>query len=242
MKVFLCGKGKAAQAILRRKVDVKGYTFAVFTEPGNEMVQTAAELDVLCTTADVNDLTLWPFTPDIIASVGYLRIIKPHVIDRARVINCHYSLLPNHRGRSCVPWAILDGDTVTGITYHWIDQGIDTGRVLLQAAAQIDEDETQATLFDKLHLLAADYWDMALHLAHCGYPGVQQRGISQYHRAGPPHNGVIDPAWSTEYIERFVRAMVFPPMRYAQVYGAEVRTMAEYRELMQEAAFGMVLM
>ena len=177
---------------------------------------------------DINDRAgdLKPW--DLVVSVGYLRIIRQPVIDACRVINCHYSLLPRHRGRSPVPWAIVDGDAMTGVTWHWVDKGIDTGRILVQAVCQIDADETQASLFDKLHALALDTWPAARTLAFDGVNGWQQRGEANYHRAGPPYGGVIDPLWFDTRIERFIRAMTYPPLPYATYNGWQVRNMKEY--------------
>lgn len=232
MMIFLCGKGEAAQGILQWLLDRKARV-AVFTHADTPLLEMAASHNLWYTTRSLNEMEHWPFHPGAIASVGYLHIVKQHVIERVRgrVFNCHYALLPNHRGRSAVPWAIADGDRVTGITYHWIDVGIDTGNILLQAACQVDADETQATLFAKLNQLAVDYWPMAVRLAFLDLPGAAQRGRSQYHKAGPPHGGEIDPSWDDAYTERFLRAMTYPPLPYATRGGVEVRSMDEYREL-----------
>jgi methionyl-tRNA formyltransferase len=233
MMIFLCGKGTAAEGILQWVLDFKHIRIAVFTHPGTRLAAMAAEHGIWYSTRSVNEIERWPFHPSAITSVGYLDIIKAPVIDRVRgrIFNCHAALLPNHRGRSAVPWAIVDGDNVTGITYHWIDTGIDTGNILLQATCQIDANETQATLFAKIDQLAVDFWPMALRLAMLDLPGAPQRGRSQYHKAGPPHGGVIDPSWPVEYTERFIRAMTYPPLPYATCGGAPVRSMADYEQL-----------
>ena len=207
MRLFVCGSGKAAEAI---------------AESNSTSSWFIAQ--------DVNDQDLWPCVPDLIVSVGYLRIIKPETLKVAPAINCHYSLLPRHRGRSPVPWAIVDGDAMTGVTWHWIDEGIDTGPILLQAACQIEADETQATLFGKLHDLAIETWPAALGLARQRFPGWQQRGTANHHKAGPPHGGVIDPVWSVWEVERFIRAMTYPPLPYASCNGWQVRNMKEYHD------------
>lgn len=234
MHLFLCGKGQAAELILTSLVKERRWErkLAVYTHPGSPLVEMAAAYLLPCYTSSVNDMGAWPFTPGIIASVGYLNIIKPHVLAAVpRVFNCHYALLPNHRGRSAVPWAIVDGDTYSGITYHWIDEGIDTGRILFQAVAQIEPRETQASLFDKLHRLAVAYWPTALHLAWSGFPGVPQVGRAKHHKAGPPCGGVIDPAWTEDTIDRFIRAMTYPPLGYATYGGQEVRSLDQWREI-----------
>lgn len=236
MMLFLCGKGPAFQQIVIDMADAR-HKIAVYTHDSDPVIETCQMLGVPVTTQSVNDMTVWPWKPAAIASVGYLDIIKMHVLEAVgnRVFNCHYALLPANRGRSSVPWAIIDGDTVTGITYHWIEQGIDTGRILLQASCRITPDDTQATLFAKLHGLAHDFFMAALRLAMVDTFGVpQQHEGASYHKAGPPHNGVINPNWDNAYIERFIRAMTYPPLPYATYRGEEIKTFAEFRRMTQQ--------
>lgn len=233
MMLFMCGKGPAFQSIVADLIK-DNHKIAVFSHDGEPVIGMCQQLGVPVTTQSVNDMSIWPWKPAAIASVGYLDIIKMHVLEAVgnRVFNCHYALLPAHRGRSSVPWAIIDGDTVTGVTFHWIDTGIDTGRILLQASCRIAADETQETLFPKLHRLAHEFFKPALRLAMVDTPGVAQEyeGAS-YHKAGPPHNGVINPNWDSSYCERFIRAMTYPPLPYATYNGREVHTFAEFKRL-----------
>lgn len=232
MKVFLCGKGKAAGNIFARLQEMN-QPVAVFTHPGDGLLAQAAQAGAPKTIQSINETAYWPWMPEMIISCGYLYIVAPDVLERVqgRAINCHYSLLPRHRGRSPVPWAIFDGDERTGITWHWIDDGIDTGRMLTIASTRIEPDETQTTLFDKLHTLAACYFDVAWRLAMAGEAGVEQTGEASYHYSGPPCGGEIDPSWPDDKVERFIRAMTYPPYPYARLGGREVRTMADYRSL-----------
>ena len=234
MMLFLCGKGQAFGEIVV-SMAAANHKIAVFTHDDDLMIDFCKRADIYCTTEPVNRIESWPWKPAAIASIGYLHIIKAHVLQavKRRVFNCHYALLPNHRGRSSVPWAIIDGDSVTGITYHWIDEGIDTGNILLQATCTIDRDETQATLFQKLHALAVAYWPAALKLAYVDVAGVAQAGVGVYAYAGAPYAGIIDPAWSSATVERFIRAMTYPPLPYATYKGKEVKTFAEYRRMLE---------
>ena len=69
----------------------------------------------------------------------------------------HPSLLPRHRGASAINWAIIRGDTRTGLTIFWVDKGIDTGPILLQKAVEIGPDETTGSLyFNKLFPMGID--------------------------------------------------------------------------------------
>lgn len=64
--------------------------------------------------------------------------------------NLHASLLPNYRGAAPINWAIINGETVTGVTTFFIDEKIDTGNILLQEEVEVDTDDTAGTLHDKL--------------------------------------------------------------------------------------------
>src|SRR5215213_6581460 len=76
--------------------------------------------------------------------VGYGQIIPQGVIDLAPlgIINVHASLLPKYRGAGPIQWAIVNGETRTGVTTMRIDAGLDTGDMLLKAETEIGEDET----------------------------------------------------------------------------------------------------
>ena len=236
--LFLCGHGPAAERILiaehRRKTRV-----GVFTHDLNGgLALLARELGCYVTTANVNDVDEWPGIPALIASICYLHIIKPPLIEQmaGRIINCHAALLPRHRGRSAVAWAIADGDQQTGITYHYIDAGIDTGNIILQAACDIAPDETQDTLFPKMYRMMVDYWYPARHLANINWPGVAQPEGGYYHHAGPPYDGLIRETWEPERVERFIRAMTLQGKPYARYRGQEVVTFADYERLRKDGA------
>lgn len=239
MKLFLCGQGPAAESILRAHLTPSNgvESVAVFTHPGAPIFGMAQAWQLPRSLQSVNDVGGWPFEPDVIVSVYYRTIIEQHVIDRCpKIFNAHTSLLPRHRGRSPIPWAIVEGDRHTGVSYHYIDKGIDTGRVILQAVCQIESGETQASLFDKINNLVIAYFPAALALVLAGFPGVAQQGEALYHFAGPPHKGEIDPSWTHGKIERFIRAMTYPPLPYAKFRGREIKTMADYYEALNESS------
>lgn len=230
--LFLCGQGPAAEHILRFEYARKQKVM-VFTHDGADLARIAHELGVWYTTENVNDAAAWPGQPSLIASVCYLHIVKPALIEymQGKIFNCHAALLPSHRGRSAVPWALVNGDSHIGITYHWIDSGIDTGPIILQAARPITPHDTQDTLFAKVYQLMADFWYPARHLAQIGWPGVPQPQGGFYHQAGPPYGGTIDADWPIEKIDRFIRAMTLQGKAPATYHGQEVRSIGDYERL-----------
>src|SRR4051812_31013746 len=97
-------------------------------------------------------------TPAAIIVVGYGRIIPKWMLDLPKFgnINLHASLLPKYRGAAPIQWAIANGEDVTGVTTMRIDEGLDTGAILLQQELAISEDDTAETLSPKLGAIAAD--------------------------------------------------------------------------------------
>lgn len=95
---------------------------------------------------------LLAFRPDLVVVAAYGRILPPSLLHLAPygAINVHGSLLPRHRGAAPVQWAIIDGDREVGVTIIQMDEGMDTGDILLADAMEADPDETAGSLFVKL--------------------------------------------------------------------------------------------
>src|SRR5262249_21735531 len=96
--------------------------------------------------------------PDAIIVVGYGRIIPPWMLELPRYgnINVHASLLPKYRGAAPIQWAIASGERVTGITTMHLNEGLDTGDILLQREMAIEDEDTSVTLAPRLAELGAD--------------------------------------------------------------------------------------
>jgi methionyl-tRNA formyltransferase len=90
--------------------------------------------------------------PDAIIVVAYGRIIPEWMLQLPRWgnLNLHASLLPKYRGAAPIQWAVASGETITGATTMRIDQGLDTGDMLLQRALPIEPDQTAEQLFPLL--------------------------------------------------------------------------------------------
>ncbi|HKV95193.1 MAG TPA: methionyl-tRNA formyltransferase [Candidatus Angelobacter sp.] len=103
--------------------------------------------------------------PDAIIVVGYGRIIPPWMLTLPPYgnINVHASLLPKYRGAAPIQWAIASGDRVTGVTTMHLNEGLDTGDILLQAKMEIANEDTSITLAPKLAQLGADVLVESLH-------------------------------------------------------------------------------
>ena len=93
--------------------------------------------------------------PDVICVVAYGKILPKEILEIPRLgcINVHASLLPKYRGAAPIQWAILNGDKTTGITTMYMDEGMDTGDMILKEEVEIGEEETTGELWDRLSIL-----------------------------------------------------------------------------------------
>lgn len=89
---------------------------------------------------------------DLIVCVNFDQILKKDIINLPTIgcINTHASLLPKYRGRAPLNWAMINGEEYSGVTVHFIDEGIDTGDIILQEKIKIDEDYYISDLLNKV--------------------------------------------------------------------------------------------
>lgn len=90
--------------------------------------------------------------PDVICVVAYGKILPKEILEIPTFgcINVHGSLLPKYRGAAPIQWAVLNGDKTTGITTMYMDEGMDTGDMILKEEVKIGEDETTGELWERL--------------------------------------------------------------------------------------------
>ena len=148
--------------------------------------------------------------PDVILVMAYGQILPRAVLDIPRLacLNLHASLLPRWRGAAPIQAAIAAGDTKTGITVMYMDEGLDTGDVLLRREIEIDPSETGGSLHDRLGEIAPAALLEALNLlANGSAPRTPQDSTAATH--APKLNresGRIDWSEPAETIERRIRA------------------------------------
>lgn len=96
--------------------------------------------------------------PDVICVVAYGKILPKEILDIPKFgcINVHGSLLPKYRGAAPIQWAVLNGDKETGITTMYMDEGMDTGDMILKEKVEIGEDETTGELWDRLSKIGGE--------------------------------------------------------------------------------------
>ena len=102
--------------------------------------------------------TLVQLNPDLFCVVAYGKILSKDILDipKKGSINVHGSLLPKYRGAAPIQWSVLNGDKKTGITTMYMDEGMDTGDMILQEEVEIGENETTGELWKRLSKIGAN--------------------------------------------------------------------------------------
>ena len=152
--------------------------------------------------------------PDLIFIIGWSQLVKPEFIRLAKdgVLGMHPTLLPKHRGRAPLPWAVIFGLKKTGVSLFYIAEEADNGDLVGQAEVPIGADDTAQTLFDcvlQVHVdLIEEYFPK---LASGTAPRIQQDPTRASHwEKRTPKDGIID--WYTDapHLYDWVRALSEP--------------------------------
>ena len=96
--------------------------------------------------------------PDVICVVAYGKILPKELLEipSKGSINVHGSLLPKYRGAAPIQWAVINGDKITGVTTMYMDEGMDTGDMILKKEVEIGENETTGELWNRLSIIGAE--------------------------------------------------------------------------------------
>ena len=178
--------------------------------------------------------------PDVIVVAAFGQILPPAVLNMPRFgsLNVHASLLPRHRGASPIVGALLAGDEQTGISIMLMDEGLDTGPVLAQAATPIAEGENAGQLFERLAELGAQTLVNTLPLWLAGglTPQAQDERAATLTRPLTKEQGRLDWTQPAEQIARQVRAVTPWPGAYTTWEGKQLKVLAAHPVPPAEAA------
>ena len=163
------------------------------------------------------------YNADIMVVVAFGQILPKEILEMCPYgcVNVHASLLPKYRGAAPIQWAIIDGEEVTGVTTMQMDEGLDTGDMLLKTEIPIDAKETGGSLFDKLMNAGAKLCVETLE-------GIQNQTITpipqgetttSYAKMLDKQLGNIDWNKSAVEIERLIRGLTPWPSAYTDWNG-----------------------
>ena len=113
--------------------------------------------------------TLNNFDVELIVMAGWMKIITPFFINKFKnkIINIHPSLLPSYKGGSAIKDAILNGSKITGCSVHFVEEEVDSGSLIMQAALSIRDDDNIESLSERIHIL--EHKILPHSISHAGF-------------------------------------------------------------------------
>lgn len=243
MKIIFMGTPDFAAASLEALIDSRHEIQAVVTQPdkpkGRKGELTPSPVKVVAEGKGIKVYqplkvrdeefvkTLRAYNPDVMVVVAFGQIIPLSILKMPKYgcVNIHGSLLPKYRGAAPIQWAVLDGEKETGITTILMDEGIDTGDILLKKTIKIDADETSGSLFDKLKALGAETILETLDELEKGSitPTKQGESPTAYAKMLTKAMGLIDFTRSAKELDCFVRGMDPWPSAYTLLAGKTLK-------------------
>ena len=146
------------------------------------------------------------------------------------IINFHNALLPHYPGRNAPTWVIFNGEEITGITWHFVDVGVDTGDILIQKTVLIGPGVTALELTKQCI-------DIGIEAFHEIIPGIlageyssyvqdRKRRVNFHHAKDVPNNGYLNVCWSLDKISAFLRSLDYAraqvvPLAKVVLFGQE---------------------
>ena len=160
--------------------------------------------------------------PDCIVVAAFGQLLKKEILELPPMgcINIHASLLPKLRGAAPIQWAVIQGDRTAGVTTMWMDQGLDTGDMLLKKEIELAPDETGGSMFDRLSACGCELILETLDvLENKTAVRTPQTGDSSYARILTKELGNIDWTRPAAEIERLIRGLNPWPSAFTYLNG-----------------------
>ena len=149
--------------------------------------------------------------PDVIVVVAFGQLLTKEILELPRYgcLNVHASLLPKLRGAAPIQWSVIDGDKESGVTIQQMDEGLDTGDILLVEKYTLDPKETGGSLFDKLAKLGGPMILKVLQMAEEGSLQPQKQDDAQhtYAKRLSKATGQMDFTKPAKELERLIRGL-----------------------------------
>jgi methionyl-tRNA formyltransferase len=181
--------------------------------------------------------------PDVIVVFAYGQILKKSILDLPELacLNIHASLLPKHRGAACIQAALRQGDPETGLTVMWMDEGLDTGDLLLQEKITIRRTDTAGTLHDKIAALSPAVLMKALDLLHRGKGNriPQNDKEASYAKKLVKEDGHLNWSQSQRALDCHIRSMTPWPGAYSWIpEKGDLRMLKIFKTILSRRARG----
>ena len=243
MRIALIGQAPFGAAVFERLVADGHEIVGVFTPPEREggrpdpLAQAARDAAIPLQQprrwqrrGEVDDAVCAAYeatNPELNVMAFVTQIIPSRVLEfpPLKTIQYHPSMLPKHRGRSAINHAIVQGDAMTGVSVFWVDEGLDTGPILLQVPVEIGPDDTINSLYrDKLFPLGVQAMSDAVKLVAAGQAPRHQQVEQDMTYEGPWEGDIaqIDFAQPAQQVHNLIRGSDRAPGAWSTINGERV--------------------
>lgn len=192
LAVFVSGSGSNLQAIIDAKVPTVEIALVFSNNPNAYAIERIKKYGISSLVIDHSGYSsredyekeilrsIEPYNIDLIALAGFMRILSPYFVSRFknRIMNLHPALLPAFAGINSVKRALEYGVKYTGCTVHFVDEGVDTGPIILQSVVPISENDTEDSLLEKIHEEEHRIYPEAIRLFSEGKLKIRGRRVS----------------------------------------------------------------
>ncbi|MGB9858352.1 MAG: methionyl-tRNA formyltransferase [Moorellaceae bacterium] len=240
MRIVFIGQAPFGRDCLKALVDQGEQIVGVLTIPDkpdqkspNPVKELASELGIpLLQPPKLKDQEVIRWVadrkPDLLVLAYVTQFVPKEMIELATYggINFHPSLLPKYRGGSAMNWTIINGETETGVTIHQIDEGVDTGPIVLQEKVPIDPDDSVKTLyFNKIYPLGVKMVAEAVRLIREGkaQPVPQDENQASFQPVIKEEHVGIDWSWPTQKIYNLIRGSDPTPGAWSWFRGEKLK-------------------
>ena len=262
MRIALIGQAPFGAAVFERLVEDGHEIVGVFTPPEREggrpdpLAQAARDSGITLVqprrwqrrgVVDEDVLAQYEATePELNVMAFVTQIIPSRVLEfpPLKTIQYHPSILPKHRGRSAINHAIVQGDTMTGVTIFWVDEGLDTGPILLQRSCPIGPDSTINEVYrEHLFPLGVETMSEAVKLVEAGQAPRHTQNEDDMTYEGPWEGDIARIDWSqpAQAVHNLIRGSDRAPGAWSVLSGERVTLLGSTRSDAQGAGAGEVV-
>ncbi len=192
LAVFVSGSGSNLQAIIDAEIPMVEIALVFSNNPDAYAIERIKKYGIPSLVIDHRGYSsredyekeilrsIDPLDIDLIALAGFMRILSPYFVSRFknRIMNLHPALLPAFAGINSVKQALEYGVKYTGCTVHFVDEGVDTGPIILQSVVPIFEDDTEDSLLERIHEEEHRIYPEAIRLFSEGKLKIKGRRVS----------------------------------------------------------------
>ena len=144
------GNGSNFEAIVKSGIKID---LVITNRETARVIDRAKKLNIACIFNNTEYEACVPENTKLVILAGFMKILSKEFVEKYPTVNIHPSLLPSFRGKDAVPQALDAGVKIAGCTVHWVDEGMDTGKIIAQKSCAVYEDDNEHTLHARIHEL-----------------------------------------------------------------------------------------